>query len=280
MFRWIRDGFTLLSISSKRGGHVENRSIRGLWVVALLCLVAAGEPKAPAAAPPPRVNVVKSDGKLIYGVLADADHDGVTLKLLTSPEPVTIPWAQIRSVSNGLTREKAVEGWKTAHADKLCQKCHGDRVIPCPDCKGTGIDPKQQKECAKCHGTGSAGPCPTPGCIDGKINCPKPCLKLSQGVWKDKDGLKIREFRGKAGTFWWSEHHLGELIVMENGNPANKGPCPTCGGTGKIDDPVCKGKGHKDCADCHGVGVIGPACPTCDHGQVKCDECKGTGLTG
>ena len=73
---------------------------------------------------------------------------------------------------------------------------------------------------------------------------------------------------------------MGELIVIENDRPVFKGSCPTCKGKGKIDDPVCKGKGHNDCPDCRGLGFTGPACSTCDHGQVKCDECMGTGLKG
>jgi hypothetical protein len=79
---------------------------------------------------------------------------------------------------------------------------------------------------------------------------------------------------------WISEYHVGEVWVKENGEMVSKGTCPICGGTTKIDDPICKGKGHKLCPDCKGNGVVGPACATCDHGFVKCDECKGTGLEG
>lgn len=236
--------------------------------------------KAKPPQPPPHVTITKADGKTVSGLLLDADRDGLTLKYGPAPDEHQLKWAEIKSVSNGLTREKAIQQWKAVHADKLCGKCHGDGYVNCPDCDGTGIDPKQHKECATCKGTGSAGPCPTKGCVEGKIACPAPCLRLSQGVWKkvpDHDGL-WRFFPGKHGGLYISEGHAGELVVMENGDPVMKGPCPTCKGKGKIDDPVCKGKGHLTCKDCRGLGFVGPACPTCDHGHIKCDECMGTGL--
>jgi hypothetical protein len=233
------------------------------------------KPKVPQ--PPPRVTVTKTDGKMMAGTLVAADHDGISLVYGPKSENVHLGWEEIKSISNGLTREQAISNWKAEHADKLCQKCHGDRYIVCADCKGSGVDPKQQKECEKCKGTGGVGPCPTPGCKEGKIDCPKPCLKLSQGVWKNGS----REFKAKDGsTYTWSTNHLGELIVYEDGVPVNKGRCATCLGSGKIDDPACKGKGHKLCPDCKGNGFTGPACPACDHGKVKCEECKGTGLAG
>jgi hypothetical protein len=263
-----------------------NRQTR-LAVIAALCLVvlAAMAADAPPTKPkvdagPQRVTVTKVGGKALAGLLKSTDLDGIHLTYGPKAEVLDIPWSDIKSISNGLTREKYVATWKTEHADKLCDKCHGDRFLPCPECKGTGIDPKQHKECVTCKGTGSTGACTTPGCKEGKVDCPKPCLKLSVGQWKLVNGMKIREFKtadGK-GTAWWSEHHLGELIVMENGTPTNKGPCPTCGGTGKLDDPACKGTGKKLCTECKGNGFTGPACPSCDQGHVKCDECKGTGL--
>jgi len=238
----------------------------------------AAKPKPPQ--PTPHVSVTKSDGKVVAGLLADADKDGLTLKYGPKSEEVHLKWDEVKSVSNGLTRTSAIAQWKKAHADKLCGKCHGDGVINCFDCDGSGVDPKQHKECATCKGTGSAGPCPTKGCVEGKLVCPAPCLKLSQGVWKlhEDDGKRWRFFPGRTHGFYLSEGHAGEMIVMENGDPVRKGPCPTCHGKGKIDDPVCQGKGHKTCADCRGLGFVGPACPTCDHGHILCDDCKGSGL--
>jgi hypothetical protein len=242
-----------------------------------------GQPTPAKPKPPPQVTVIKADGKALAGLLVDADHDGLTLKYGPKADDHHFKWDEIKSVSNGLTRASAIQHWKEAHADKLCGKCHGDRVLKCPDCDGSGIDAKQHKECATCKGTGSAGPCPTKGCVDGKIECPAPCLKLSKGQWKlhPDDGLRWLELKGRRGSAGFiSERHVGELIVIENDRPVFKGACPTCKGKGKVDDPVCKGKGHKSCPDCHGLGFTGPACPTCDHGQVQCDECKGTGLRG
>ena len=158
--------------------------------------------KAKAPQPPPRVTVTKADGKTVSALLLDADREGVTLQYGPKPDEHRIKWEEIKSVSNGLTRATAIQKWKEAHADKLCGKCHGDGVLKCPDCDGSGVDPKQHKECATCKGTGSAGPCPTKGCVDGKIVCPAPCLKLSQGQWKlhADDGLRWLELRGAGAA--------------------------------------------------------------------------------
>ena len=260
--------------------HIGSLVALSVSVFALLAFAADAPPKPKVDAAQQRVTVTKVGGKALSGILASTDLDGIHIKFGPKGELVDIPWADVKSISNGLTHDKYVANWKADHAGALCEKCHGDRFVPCPDCKGTGIDAKQRRECKTCKGTGSAGACTTVGCKDGKIDCPRPCLKFSQGKWYIKDGAKWRDFKTAdgRGTFSWSEHHIGDLVVMENGTPTNKGPCPTCGGTGKLDDPACKGTGHKLCPDCKGDGFTGPACPTCDHGHVTCDECKGSGL--
>lgn len=174
-------------------------------VVGLVVLAAGAETPSNTAKPktptgPQRVTVTKVGGKMLSGTLAATDLDGVHLQYGPKAEVLDIPWSDVKSLSNGMTHDKFVADWKAEHANQLCDKCHGDRFLPCPDCKGTGIDPKQKAECATCKGSGSAGPCPTKGCVDGKIDCPQPCLKLSQGQWKLQNGMKVREFRGKNNT--------------------------------------------------------------------------------
>ena len=68
--------------------------------------------------------------------------------------------------------------------------------------------------------------------------CPANCLKLSMPGWTKlpgEDPNKIfMKFPFSGGYQAWSNHHLGELIVYENGKPVSKGKCPTCNGTGKV----------------------------------------------
>jgi hypothetical protein len=54
----------------------------------------------------------------------------------------------------------------------------------------------------------------------------------------------------------WSEHHLGEVIVMQDGKPTNIGKCKICGGTGKVNCSVCKGTGKVTCPVCNGKKFI------------------------
>lgn len=234
---------------------------------------------APKPEPPQRVNVVETNGKIVSGLLTHTDHAGLTVKPATGDE-LLVPWSDVKSTSNPkLTRANWLATFKKDNAERLCDTCHGDALQTCDTCKGTGVDPAQAKPCETCKGTGGIGPCPTKGCVEGKIDCPGPCLKLSRGVWKDKDGLKVQTFQLGGGKYMWiSEHHLGEVWVQEKGEMVSKGQCTVCNGTTKVDDPACKGKGHKLCPDCKGNGVTGPACTTCTNGQTKCQTCKGTGL--
>ena len=120
-----------------------------------------------------------------------------------------------------------------------------------------------EKVCFECNGEGMV-PCRAPGCVDGKVDCPGPCLKLSKGVWKhtDIDGkpsdVLWQYFTSVDGrwTMGWSEHHLGEVIVMQDGKPTDIGKCKTCGGTGKVTCSVCKGTGKVICPVCNGKKFI------------------------
>lgn len=49
----------------------------------------------------------------------------------------------------------------------------------------------------------------------------------------------------------------------------------------KINCPLCRGKGVKECSNCNGKGYIedGSDCPACKAvGYFQCTKCEGTGL--
>ena len=243
------------------------------------CAVCAALAQSPATKPArtPIVTVKLSDGSVVRGQLVSADPDKIVVKPTGAKDPREIAWPDVASVSNGLTRDKALVDWKELHKDELCDTCKGDRVADCATCKGSGFDQAHLTACAKCGARGNF-PCTNKKCDKGKVDCPKPCLKLTQGQWKARDGKKWRDFKGKGGTHSWSDGHLGELIEMKDGVPTNLGKCPTCGGTTKVDCDACAGKGAIDCADCRGTGNHGPPCPDCKAGDVACAACAGTGL--
>ena len=43
-----------------------------------------------------------------------------------------------------------------------------------------------EKVCFACDGAGMVK-CPAPGCVNGQVPCPGPCLKLSKGIWRHTD---------------------------------------------------------------------------------------------
>lgn len=76
-------------------------------------------------------------------------------------------------------------------------------------------------------------------------SCPQRCLKLSTPGWKNKivrgkpSYLVWMDFKHKNGAIeFWSQDHLGELIIYKNGDPKNLGLCPTCKGRLYIGNPV------------------------------------------
>ena len=120
-----------------------------IWV-AIFCVmfsivVAATGADTGAKAPVlPIVDVVTLDGKTVHGRLASADVVEVKIEPTTAgQEAQTIPWKNVRRVSNGLTQAKAAEAWKTLHKDELCPTCKGERFLVCATCKGTFNPDKQ-----------------------------------------------------------------------------------------------------------------------------------------
>jgi hypothetical protein len=252
-----------------------------ILIVPLLMLVGAAPPAQPPMQPlkGPVVSVICNDGKIVRGVLISQDPYVVTVQASAKTPPVSVPWENIKRLSNGATRDKLAVQWEQQHPEDVCPDCKGDGLAPCSTCAGTSFDPSKLTKCDQCNGTGVIGYCDNPRCEDGKVDCPRPCLKLSQGHWYMKEGKRWRDFRGRSGGFSVSESHLGQLIEMQNGEPTLGSTCPTCKGTTKVDCPRCDGTTLLTCPKCDFLGSVGPACAQCKGtGTVTCKTCNGLGL--
>jgi hypothetical protein len=122
--------------------------------------------------------------------------------------------------------------------------------------------PAGEKACFACKGTGAVK-CMAPGCVNGAVDCPGPCLKLDRGVWVHMDvpghpPTDIwQEFNNADGTTTsYSQGHVGHVIVMQNGRAVDSGTCKICGGTGKVPCSVCKGTGQQVCPICKGSKYV------------------------
>ena len=121
-----------------------------------------------------------------------------------------------------------------------------------------------EKVCFECRGKGTV-PCLVPGCTDGEVDCPGPCLKLSKGAWihmtvaehgSNELWQKFPNKKGQAGYQSWNQDHVGEVIVYTNGVAVNIGKCKVCGGTGKVTCSVCNGTGRQICPVCNGTKFV------------------------
>jgi hypothetical protein len=118
-----------------------------------------------------------------------------------------------------------------------------------------------EQVCFACDGKGEVR---CPNCIDGMADCPGPCLKLTRGVWShtmadgtyDPSELWTSFRTADGGTVSYSQAHLGDVIVYQNGEPVDIGKCKICGGTGKVRCEVCKGTGKVVCPICEGKKFI------------------------
>ena len=239
--------------------------------------VATAKPKAP-----PVVMVKKSDGSSVRGQLAASDGERLTINPAEGKEfgaPVEVPWSEVKSVSNGLTRQKALDAWKLEHKAELCDACRGDRRVDCDTCKGTGHDPAASADCKTCKGELLVD-CPDKRCEDGKAPCPFPCMKLSEGSWSkpDASGKRWRSISGGGGTMRVSDGHVGE--VLRKGKRGEQlVPCENCGKTGSVACPKCGADGKVACPTCKAAKSAAD-CAACDAGQVACKTCGETGLKG
>lgn len=243
----------------------------------------AGGTVEPKPVPPPYLVITKLDGSQVKGHLVASDPGSVTVRPPAPPgkpqnEPVAVKWAEIKTVSNGLTRQKVLGQWRVEHAGELCDTCKGEGMVVCATCKGTLHDPaKLDKNCPTCKGELLVD-CKAPRCDKGKVPCPKPCLKLTDAGWFDRGGEKWRRFPEKGGFYEVSEHHVGQLVVTDKDGRKSTVPCPTCGGTAQIDCPVCHGTAKMPCPVCKKNDAAG-ACPDCGgKGLQACKTCAGTGM--
>ena len=115
--------------------------------------------------------------------------------------------------------------------------------------------------CDLCQGEGTIK-CTAPGCVDGWVDCPGPCLKLSVGRWEHMDvpghdpSELWQKFSYAHGYQAWTTAHIGQVIEMRDGVPTNIGACPICGGKGKVPCKICQGTGRVVCPRCHGTKFI------------------------
>ena len=71
------------------------------------------------------------------------------------------------------------------------------------------------------------------GCVAGQAECPGPCLRLSRGKWEHMEVAGHpptdlwQKFPDGPGQWTaWTQAHVGEVIVVQNGKAANIGKCP------------------------------------------------------
>lgn len=121
-----------------------------------------------------------------------------------------------------------------------------------------------EKVCFACKGEGTVA-CLVPGCVDGHVDCPGPCLKLTRGVWVHMDVAghppsdiwqKFPDQPDLGGYHAWNQDHVGDVIEYQNGVAVDIGQCKICGGTGKVKCNVCKGTGRVTCPICEGKKFI------------------------
>lgn len=89
-------------------------------------------------------------------------------------------------------------------------------------------------------------------------------MKLSKGTWvhmnvAGHDPKELWQYfpnsNGRGGRSW-SQAHVGEVIVMQDGQPVNTGPCKTCAGTTRVECQTCRGKRKQTCVICEGKKFI------------------------
>lgn len=131
--------------------------------------------------------------------------------------------------------------------------------------------PPGEKICFACAGKGTIK-CLAPGCVDGMVDCPGACLKLDRGNWIHLDvpghpptDIWQKFYQADGSYMAYNQNHVGHVIQMQNGKAVDTGPCPLCGGTGKVPCSVCKGTGQETCLICGGKKFIPAAWTATDN---------------
>lgn len=150
----------------------------------------------------------------------------------------------------------------------LCTACRDRTAGPVKPRKGEQV-------CFECGGKRHLT-CVARGCQKGHIECPSPCLKLSQGQWERLDVVghapdELWQKFPKAGGGYeaWNHHHVGEVIQTEGGNPRNIGKCQTCKGTSRVPCRTCLGKGAQACFVCEGKAVVPAAWTSANNPRIN-----------
>ena len=114
--------------------------------------------------------------------------------------------------------------------------------------------------CFECKGKGKV-PCTAPGCTNGEVDCPGPCVRLGKGVWvkpaRSSDPNEYVQLITVGGRrLSVSSHYQGVIYVPRDDGGWDMKPCPICNGKTKVDCPVCKGTGKVICPVCNGKKYI------------------------
>ena len=135
-------------------------------------------------------------------------------------------------------------------------------AIPAADTAADG--PKTgEKICFACNGTGTIK-CLAPGCQDGLVDCPGPCLKLDRGEWVHLEvaghpptDLWHKFYHADGASYdAYNQNHAGHVIAMQNDRAVDTGPCKICGGKARVPCSVCKGTGRQVCLICGGKKYV------------------------
>jgi F0F1-type ATP synthase assembly protein I len=169
-----------------------------------------------------------------------------------------------------------------------CTTCHGEKQVVCEKCKGRGVfkncikcNSTGKEDCATCEGTGKDYSICSVCCGNGYIkktrlvNCKKCFGKGFTGYHYNDGGKKVYETCFACGGSGQLKESYREICPRCNGAKRiyNERPCPSCGGTLKVECSRCEGTGKARCQECGGSGKV--TCKTCHgDGTEKCPDCE------
>ena len=126
--------------------------------------------------------------------------------------------------------------------------------LPTKDAQGRELTP-----CTRCLATGQIT-CTAHRCVEGRVPCPGPCLKLSDSGWQKMEGQDPNKlfmiYRINGGTQGVGQGHVGEVYEVRLGKFYALGPCKVCNARTTVECKVCKGSGKAGCPVCRGEKVV------------------------